>query len=65
MLLPTVGYSTLSEARGLGTAVMRRKEEGEESRAEFTEAVSRLLQLSELRGRLTSAASFSGQGSSG
>lgn len=47
-LLPTVGYSTLFEARGLGTAVMRREEEGEEeSRAELTEAISRLLQLSE------------------
>lgn len=46
-LLPTVGYSTLFEARGLGTAVMRREEEGEEeSRAELTEAISRLLQLS-------------------
>lgn len=46
-LLPTVGYSTLFEARGLGTAVMRQEEEGEEeSRAELTESMPRLLQLS-------------------
>lgn len=51
-LLPTVGYSPLSESRGLGTAVMRQEgEEDEESRAELTEeAVSRLLQLPEFRG---------------
>lgn len=41
MLLPTVGYSTLSESRGLGTAVMTRWEEVVEEEEEEEEAKGR------------------------